>query len=135
MTLAEVQARYPGAVAFKFGDNEAMCEELLGLVIAGKKRATCGAWRDFKDNPDEMPVVGRRDVATHWDGTPAIVIETRAVSFCTFQEIDEEFALAEGENDDLAGWRRDHAAYFRRNGGFSPDMELICERFEVIEVL
>jgi uncharacterized protein YhfF len=112
-----------------------MCAQLLDLVRSGKKRATCGAWRDFKDQPDQMPVVKRRDIATDRDGTPAVVIQTLEVSFCTFEEIGEDFALAEGENEDLAGWRRDHAAYFRRNGGFSPDMELICERFAVVEIL
>ncbi len=56
------------------------------------------------------------------------------MSYCTFAEIDEDFALAEGENDDLEGWRRDHRAYFERNGGWNPDMDLICERFEVVEV-
>lgn len=135
MTLEEVRARYPGAMPFRFGDSEAMCEELLALVIAGKKRATCGAWRDYKDRPEDVPVVGRRDVATHWDGTPAVVIETLDVSYCTFQEIDEDFALAEGENDDLTGWRRDHRAYFERNGGWAADMDLICERFAVVEIL
>ncbi|MEO1277180.1 MAG: ASCH domain-containing protein, partial [Pseudomonadota bacterium] len=42
-------------------------------------------------------------------------------------------ALAEGENDSLEGWRADHRAYFERNGGWSPDMMLLCERFRVIE--
>jgi uncharacterized protein YhfF len=135
MMLAEVQARYPGAVAFRFGDSDAMNAELIALVVAGKKRATCGPLRDFGEGGAAKPVVGRRDIITNWDGTPAVVIETVDVSYCSFAEIGENFALAEGENDDLAGWRRDHAAYFERNSGYSPDMALICERFEVVEIL
>ncbi len=42
-------------------------------------------------------------------------------------------ALAEGEDEDLAGWRAGHRAYFERNGGFSPDMPLVWERFALIE--
>ena len=35
----------------------------------------------------------------------------------------------------LADWRKGHQEYFERNGGFSPDMELVCERFKLVEVL
>jgi uncharacterized protein YhfF len=52
-----------------------------------------------------------------------------------FCDVTEDFALAEGENTSLGGWRAVHKAYFARNGGFDPDMMLICERFRVIEVL
>jgi len=128
-------ARYPGSVTFRFGDSDAINAELLALVIAGKKRATCGALRNFGTGGAAKPVVGRHDIITYWDGAPAVVIETVDVAYCTFSEIGEGFALAEGENDDLEGWRRDHRAFFERNGGWSADMELICERFEVVEVL
>lgn len=43
-------------------------------------------------------------------------------------------ALAEGEND-LEGWRNDHRAFFQRNGGFSPQMQVVWERFALIEDL
>jgi hypothetical protein len=33
----------------------------------------------------------------------------------------------------LSGWRRDHQAYFERNGGFDPEMLLVCERFRLVE--
>lgn len=130
-----MRARYPGAESFRFGDSDAMSEALIALVVAGKKRATCGAARDFGAGAEPLPVVGRRDIVTRWDGTPAVVIETVEVTRRRFCEIDEDFALAEGENDDLVGWRRDHRAYFERNSGWDPEMELICERFEVVEVL
>ena len=47
--------------------------------------------------------------------------------------VGEEFALSEGENETLEGWRRDHQGWFERTCGFSPDMILVCERFRVIE--
>ena len=47
---------------------------------------------------------------------------------------ESKFAKDEGEGDgSLDAWRKEHAAYFERNGGFSPNMLLVCERFKVVE--
>ena len=121
-------------VRFRFGDTEALRNELLALVRAGAKTATCDRLAMFGDGPDlvALPQVGRRDVALTWDGRPAVEIETVEVTFRRFDEVPEDFALAEGENDSLEGWRRDHRDYFERTGGWSPDMMLMCERFKVI---
>ena len=133
MTLDDVKARYPGTATFRFGDNERLCSTLLTLVRSGKKTATCSAYRDVEAGEEEMPVVGGQAIALNWDGTPALVIETLDVGVKPYAEVDEDFALAEGENDDLEGWRQDHRAYFERNGGFAPDMMLVCERFRLVE--
>lgn len=135
MVLSELTARYPGAVAFRFGDSEALCDRLLSLVRAGRKRATCGALRDFGPGGEVRPEVGRCDIALTWDGAPALVLRTVDVAECRFCDVEAGFALAEGENETLEGWRQDHRQYFERNGGWSEDMELLCERFEVVEVL
>jgi len=119
-------------VTFTFGDSAAMCARLLALVRAGRKTATCGAMRDFGADGEPLPEVGRRDVALNWDGTPALLIETVEVSQCRFCDMDEAFMLAEGENEDMQGWIRDHRAYFERNGGFDPEMMLVCERFRMV---
>jgi uncharacterized protein YhfF len=123
------------SVTFTFGDNEELCNELLSLVRSGKKTATCEALRNFGPDGEEMPVVGRQDVALNWDGTPALLLETLEVTQTRFCDVDEDFALAEGENDDLAGWRHDHQSYFERNGGFDPRMMLVCERFRLVRDL
>lgn len=133
MTRDEALARYPGAETFTFGDGPDLCAELIALVRAGRKRATCGAARDFGEGGEALPVVGRRDIALHWDGTPAFVIETVEVTRRRFCDVDADFALAEGEDDTLEGWQAGHRAFFERNGGWSPEMELICERFDLIE--
>ena len=133
--LAALTAHYPGAQTFRFGDGPGMCAELLALVRAGRKTATCGAAAEYAPDDPALPVVGRRDIALNWDGTPALVIETLHVERRRFCDMDADFALAEGENEDLAGWQRDHRAYFERNGGFDPEMELVCERFRMVEDL
>lgn len=126
---------YPGAGTFKFGDNRELCQELIQLVRQGKKTATCGAAADFADEPEAMPVVGRADIAVNWDDTPAVVIRTTNVTEVRFCDVTEEMALKEGENDSLVGWRKAHKAYFKRNGGYDPEMLLIFEEFELVEDL
>ncbi len=133
--LKTLLKKYPGATTFKFGDSDVMNAELIALVRAGKKRATCGRAADFEEDGEVPPLKGRRDIITNWDGSPAVVIETVSVERMAFDDIDEGFALAEGENQTYAGWRRDHIAFFKRNGGWSGDMEMICERFRVVEDL
>lgn len=121
-------------VGFKFGDSRELNKKLLALVRSGAKTATCGALRDFGEGSDEMPVVGRRDIALDWDGKPALLIETTEVTTRPFRDVPEDFALAEGEGS-FDDWRDAHIAFFTRNGGYDPDMMLVCERFRLVEVL
>lgn len=133
--IEDLQQTYPGAGTFKFGDSAELSARLIQLVRQGKKRATCGALRDFEDEPDSMPVVGRTDICAHWDGTPALVIKTTKVEKIRFCDVTEAMALAEGENDTLEGWRKGHKAFFKRNGGWDPEMMLVFEHFDLIEDL
>jgi len=127
--------QYADAVTFSFGDSPELNDELLALVLSGKKTATCGALRDFGADGEELPVVGRRDVVLDSNGDPACAIETVEVTIRRFDEVDAEFAAAEGEGDQtFDSWKASHKRYFARTGGFSYDMKLVCERFKVIEV-
>ncbi len=122
------------AISFAFGDSPALADALLALVIAGKKTATCGALRDYGLGKEALPKVGRRDTVLNGSGRPAAVIETIEVTTMRFGTVPEDFALAEGEGD-FAAWREGHIAYFDRNGGWSEDMMLVCERFRLVDVL
>lgn len=127
---------YADATTFVFGDTPQMADELLALVLAGTKTATCGALRDFPKDSAARPQVGRRDIVLDSRGRRAAVIETVEVTVRRFDEIDEAFAADEGEGlRSLADWRDSHQAYFTRNGGFAPDMELLCERFRLVEII
>ncbi|MGS1106003.1 ASCH domain-containing protein [Achromobacter anxifer] len=125
-------APYEDAVTFQFGDSPELADELLALVLAGTKTATCGALRDFNAQ-EPVPEAGRRDVVLDGQGRPACVIETLSVLIQRFDQVDEAFALAEGEGP-YEAWRDAHIAYFDRNGGYAPDMMLACERFRVVAV-
>ncbi len=135
MERDSLQQEYPGAVCFNFGDSEALCQRLIALARCGKKTATCGALSAYESEGEPLPQVGRTDIALNWDGSPALVIRTTEVTRRRFCDVDESFALAEGENETLQGWRSDHQAFFERNGGFTPEMMLVCERFELVEAI
>lgn len=134
-SLKDVEKRYPGAPTFIFGDSRELCDELLALVRSGVKTATCGALRDYETDAEALPVVGGTCVALDWDGSPALVIETTDVAIVRFREVETDFALAEGEDEALEGWQQGHKRFFERNGGFDPDMLLVCERFRLVEDL
>lgn len=131
--IQHLREKYKEASTFKFGDSKTLCDQLLKLVREGKKTATCGALSDYTEGGKTIPVVGRRDIALEWDGTPALVIETIYVEQKRFCDVDEAFALKEGENESLEGWRSDHQIYFERTGIFDKEMMLLCEEFKLVE--
>jgi uncharacterized protein YhfF len=132
-TLQQIIDANPEAETFRFGDSAALCAEIVALVRSGKKTATCEAASAYGKGGDAWPEVGRRDVALHWDGSPAVMLETVEVSTRRFCDMDEEFVAAQGEFSDLAHWRAAYEEYFRRHGDFSEEMKLMCERFKLIE--
>ncbi len=130
-TGARVPEAYRDCPSFAFGDSPALADELAGLVVSGRKRATVMT----PDDPNR-PVLGQLSLVLDGKGRPVCVIETSELTSRRFDEIDAAFAFAEGEGDrTLASWRASHERYFRRLGVFAPDMTLICERFRVVEVL
>ena len=132
-TLQQLVDENPDCDTFRFGDGPELCARLLNLVRSGRKTATCEDIRAYTQDDDPFPEIGRRDIALNWDGTPALMIETTEVTTRRFCDVDEAFALAEGEDETLAGWQAGHRDYFERNFGFSPEMKLMCERFRLIE--
>jgi uncharacterized protein YhfF len=115
---------------FAFGDRPELADELLELVIRGIKTATCS-----KEDEPNTSAPGERWVVLDGNGKPRCVIESTAVMYRRFNEIDATFAYDEREGDrSLAYWRSAHQAYFGRLGRFSEDMILMCERFRLVEV-
>ena len=73
---------YADAVTFTFGDNPALADELLALVLSGTqdRDLRCASRLCASSAGDPMPVVGRRDVVLDGQGRRAAVIETIEVS-------------------------------------------------------
>lgn len=121
-----------------FGDNPALADELGNLVLSGRKSATCSAVWEYEVNGEPFPQVGTLWLVLDGRNEPMCVVETIEVTVRAYNEVDEDFARAEGEDDlTLASWREGHRRFFTRTlttigRDFSEDMPLICERFRVI---
>jgi len=132
----------PGALesvpppAWAFGDSGELADELLDLVLAGTKTATAsGAWEYAGDDP--VPAPDDLSIILDGQGHPRALLRTTAVSVVPFDEVDAEFAWAEGEGDrSLEAWRVGHEAYFRRSlvaagATFDGSVPIVLERFEL----
>lgn len=118
---------------FSFGDSPSIASELLALVIAGRKVATCSALSSFLDRPLAIP--GEQQIILNEHGQKACLIEITAVDLVKFKDVDADFAIKEGEGDlSLEAWRTSHRRYFERAGCFEPDMILVCEQFRVAQI-
>lgn len=117
---------------FSFGDGPELADQLLALVLAGKKRATCWAERQGLMGA----AVGKAMVALDSARRPRVVLRTIELVQRRFDEVGDDFAYDEGEGDrSLACWRQAHERYFRRLNVFEPNMMLWCERFRVEMVI
>ena len=118
--------------SFSFGDSPELADELLELVLIGKKTATCWA----ASEGDKGVAVGKRWIVKDGQGRASAILETVELNRRRFGEVDAAFAYDEGEGDrSLAYWRKAHTEYFTRRGELSPDIELYCERFRLVEIL
>ena len=126
------QMEWQSLEAFSFGDNPQMADELLDLVLIGRKRATCWA-----ANQDPIPdQIGTLAVVLNGSGVPKAIIKTIELEKRRFDEVDATFAFDEGEGDrSLEFWCEEHIRFFTKYGCYAPDMLLWCERFELIERL
>ena len=122
---------------FHFCNTEAAANELLALVLCGKKAATtsCKACYDAEHAP--LPVVGSLSVVTDFSGVPACVIETTAVSVLPFCEMTFEVCRREGEDNCLDTWRENHKRLFSLECAdygrtFHEQMDVVFEDFRVV---
>jgi uncharacterized protein YhfF len=121
-----------------YGDSPELMDELIQLVLEGKKTATCGALWEYEAEGESIPKVG--DVWVELDGNdnPVCITETVEVTLRNYNEVGAEFAQDEGEGDQsLEYWREAHRDFFLRTlpkigKEFSEEMPLVCERFKVI---
>ncbi|MEA3337189.1 MAG: ASCH domain-containing protein [Chloroflexota bacterium] len=124
--------------AWHFGDNPALADELLDLVMDGVKTATCGSLWQYEAEGEKIPEPGELSIILDGAGTPACVVETTEVEIKPYEQVDAGFAFNEGEGDrSLAYWRAVHWRFFSRTLpkiGRQPveTMPLVCERFRVV---
>ncbi len=126
--------RYPQALQWSFGDSPAMADELAQLVINGTKIASCGTYDAYKS--ESSPGIGDYNIILDGCNKPLCVIRTIGLTLIRYCDVTAEMAAKEGEGDkSLAYWQQEHRAFFERSGYFAPDMLLVFEQFELVEVL
>ncbi len=124
--------------SWHFADNEKDANELVGLVLAGRKRATAPSAWELEGRGEPVPRAGDHSVVTDWAGAARCVVRTTRVTVVPFDAVSGEFAATEGEGDgSLAYWREAHWDYYRRilqPLGKVPTLEMpvVCEEFEVV---
>jgi len=124
--------------AWSFGDNHELADELLALVLAGKKTGTATLVIELEKEGLKIPEIGDYNIILNGKGTPAGIIRTTSVIIKPFNEVDEKFAYSEGEDDrTLESWRREHWKCWTRvsktlNFEMKYDLLVICENFELI---
>ena len=121
--------------AWSFGDSPKLADELLGHVLTGRKTATSTALVEFGE--EALPRVGELSILLDGAGRPRALVRTTAVDTVRFDEVDDSFAAAEGEDDlSLASWREQHEIYWRRvldQETVDPSTEIVLERFELLD--
>lgn len=122
--------------AFHFCMTEQLANDLLELVLAGKKTATTGSKLAYEID-GFMPAVGAYSIVTDWEGNPRCVIETTAVNEMPFCEMTFDICKREGEDECLKTWQEGHERFFREEGQnlgftFTKDMPVVFEDFKVV---
>ncbi len=110
----------------------------MDLVIDGRKRATVGSVAEYEHEGQPLPQVGDREIVLDGAMRPRAVLELTDIRIGPLSSVDEQFAWDEGEGDrSLRYWLDAHTTFFGPflptiGVEFSPDMETIFQRFDVI---
>lgn len=119
--------------AFQFGAD---ADWLADLVINDKKTATTSGFVFYDLEKEDLPQAGEFNIVLNGQNDPVAVIRIKSVDIVPMNEVKEDFALAEGEGDYKFWWEA-HEKFFTEllkeyDKEFSPDMLVVCERFEKI---
>ena len=108
------------------------------LVQAGLKTATSGALASYLHYQVPVPQQGDMAILTNWEGEAQFILQTTQVDIVPFNEVDEDYAMKEGEGDQtLSYWKEKHWSFFAKDlASFGEvaeeDLMVICEEFELL---
>lgn len=110
-------------------------DELVALVLAGKKRGTAGRFAEYAEEGEELETIGERMALLDSDGEPIGVIEITGVEVARFADVTWEFADSEGEGfTSVADWRAGHRRYWdRQRTPVDDDTEIACISFRLVD--
>jgi uncharacterized protein YhfF len=127
--------RIDGHRLLEFGDGAEMRDRLLDFVFNGNKRATAGMLEYDYDEDEPVEAVGEIFILVGNENKPVGKIQITRVDVVQFDEVSDEFALAEAEGD-LSGddFRRSHREFWEGCGyEVKPESMVVCAYFEVLE--
>ena len=121
---------------FAFGDSSEMADELLALVLSGKKTATVSVVLES----DQKPNVGDLSLVLDGRGNPACVIKTVHLETVKFCDLTWDMVKLEGEDETFEQWKAGNIRYWTRDAArrgytFNDQTPITFERFEVVEVM
>jgi len=127
--------RIDGYRVMDFGNPGESRDTLLDFVFNGNKRATAGLLEDYIQDGEEIESVGEIQVVIGSSNEALGKIQITRVEVVNFDEVSDEFALAEAEGD-LTGddFRRSHTEFWESCGvQVSSDTQIVCIYFDLIE--
>ncbi len=135
--LGETPAATVAPPVWSFGDDPALADELLDLVLAGTKTATAELVASYEAGGEPLPAVGDLSIVLDGSGAPRALLRTTKVDVVPFDQVTAEHARLEGEGDrTLATWRDEHERSWRRAAPtgveFSGGALVVCERFTLL---
>jgi uncharacterized protein YhfF len=120
--------------AYRFAETP---NELAQLVIDGIKTASSNTNHFFEQPNRHMPQIGDYNIILNKEFRPVCCIQITAVKTCMYEEVDEAFAIAEGDGS-YENWDAIHTDYFSEqlaaaNLVFHRQTLLLCQSFQLID--
>ena len=112
-------------------------DELVSLVLSGKKTAFFTTWATYAIDQEPLPLTGKLYVVLDRAENPRCVIETESVNIIPFNEVTWGMAVKEGEDENHQQWREKKQEYIEDEGAilgfdFTPDIKLVFQTFKVV---
>ena len=112
-------------------------DELIALVLSGKKTAFFTSWATYAIDKEPLPISGELYIVVDRANNPRCVIETESVNIVPFNEVTWPMAQREGEDESLEVWKEKKQEYLDDEGAilgfeFTPDIKLVYQTFRVI---
>ena len=121
---------------FSFGYSPVMADELLSLVLEGKKTATVSVILEG----EPIPKIGDVSLVLNSNGEPKCEIKTTFLTTEPFKDLTWDMVKLEGEDDTFEQWRAGNFGFWKRDSikrgyNFSDETPITFEIFEVNKII
>jgi uncharacterized protein YhfF len=131
-----VFTRVKGLRTIEFGNPGESRSNLISLILDGNKRATAGTleW-DYVAEGEPIEFVGEQLAVLDNENRQVATIQVTRVEVKRFEDVPDEFALAEAEGD-LSGndFRASHLDFWSKLGlEIKAETEIVLVYFDLVE--